>query len=332
MDQQQSKRPQRLAATRPKTYVPFQPARKAQPATARNSPPNLNARSASRASLASPVNSATTPPDNSDTLPVVEAEGDDVINMAPATTSYESRSPSQSSCQAVAEPVVEREGISSNMEEYFQKATERFERMISSAVENFLDKLHQLELNLGASLEFERKRVDDLVENQKGMKSKLEAMEKEIAELQLEVQRNKAANNKSERFSRRNNIRLVGIPEAPQGEREDPVTIVEEILHSKFKVKTKVERAHRDGKKVEGRPRHILVKLLSYREKVDIMRRARETLKDERYFITDDLTPTDLEEKKKWTKQVQDLYNKGTKLKFYSGKWRQAGGIPFNFE
>ncbi|XP_071487572.1 uncharacterized protein [Diadema antillarum] len=330
MDQQQSKRPQRLAAARPKTYVPFHPARKAQPAAARNSPPNLNARSASRASPASPVNSATMPPDNSDTVPVVETEGDDVINMAPETTSYESQSPSQPAYQAAAEPLVEREGILSNMEEYFQKATERFERMISNAVEIFLDKLHQLEQNLGASLEFERKRVDDLVENQKGMKNKLEAMEKQIAELQVEVQRNKAANNKNERFFRRN-IRLVGIPEAPKGEREDLVTIVEEILHSKFKVKTKVERAYRDGKKVEGRPRHILLKLLLYREKVEIMRRARETLKDERYYITDELSPTDLEGKKV-DQAGSGSVQQGTKLKFYSGKWRQAGGILFNFE
>ena len=157
-------------------------------------------------------------------------------------------------------------------------------------------------------------------------------MEKEIVELQLEVQRNKVANNKSERFSRRNNVRLVGVPEAPQGVREDPVTIVEEILHTKFNVNTKVERAHRDGRKVDGRPRHILLKFLSYREKVDVMRRARETLRDENYFFTDDLTPTDLEEKKKWSKRVQEMYNKGTKLRFFSGKWRQAGGIPFNFE
>ena len=73
------------------------------------------------------------------------------------------------------------------------------------------------------------------------------------------------------------------------------------------------------------------MKFLSYREKVDIMRRARDTLKDENFFITDDLTPADLEEKKKWNRQVHELYSKGTNLRFYSGKWRQAGGVPFKF-
>ena len=250
--------------------------------------------------------------------------------MEPSQSQAAAESPQS---HVATEPVMVKEVmIPLNMEEYFQKATQRFEKMISSAVESFVDKLHQLEQNLGSSLEFERKRVDDLVESQNGMKIKLQTMEKEIAELQLEVQKNKMASNKSERFSRRNNIRMVGVPEPPQGTREDPVAIVEEILHTKFNLNTKVERAHRDGRKVDGRPRHILLKFLSYREKVDVMRRAREALKDENYFITDDLTPADLEEKKKWSKQVQEMYKKGTKLRFFSGKWRQAGGTPFNFE
>ena len=330
MDPSQQKRPQRLAATKPKTYVPYHSSRKAQSVVARNSPPNLNARSASPASPTSPARPALPPPNNGD-VESEETEVDDVINMAPGAISDEcEQPPTEDPPNATAVPV-EKEGIPSSLDQYFKDATEKFQQMIRSAVDNFMDRLHQLEVTMDASLEFERKRVDDLMENQDRMKSKMESMQKEIAELQLEVQRNKAASNKSERFSRRNNVRLVGIPEAPQGQREDPVSMVEEILQSKFKVKTKVERAHRDGKKVDGRPRHILLKFLSYREKVDIMRRARDTLKDENFFITDDLTPADLEEKKKWNRQVQELYSRGTKLRFYSGKWRQAGGVPFKF-
>ena len=333
MDQLQSKRPQRQVAAKPKTYVPFQ-SRKVQSTVTRNSPPNSKVRSASPASPASPASTAAAvPPSNVSDVETEESEADDVINMAPGANSDICQAPPTEHPPEAA--AVEKEGnpiTPSTLDEYFMNATKSFERMIRDAVDSFMDKLHQLEVNVEASLDFERKRVDDLIENQDGMKKKMKTMEKEIAELRLEVEKNKVASNKSERFSRRNNVRLVGVPEAPQGVREDPVTMVEEILHSKFKIATKVERAHRDGKKVDGRPRHILLKFLSYREKVDIMRRARETLKDETYFITDDLTPTDLEEKRKWIKQVQELYNKGTKLRFYSGKWRQAGGIPFNFE
>ena len=92
----------------------------------------------------------------------------------------------------------------------------------------------------------------------------------------------------------------------------------------------KVERAHRDGKKVE-KPRHILVKLLSYREKAEIMKKAREVLKNEKCYIVDDLTRADLAEKKKYKKEVQDLFAKGTKLRFYAGAWRGNGGVPYFF-
>ena len=256
MDHQQAKsRPQHLVAAKPKIYTHSHATRKtpntqAQSATARNSPPNSNARSVSQLSPASPGNQAAPSPDPSDVE--LEAEGDDVIIMAaPEITADVSQSP-VSSHAATSETEIVKYRISSNMEEYFQKTTERFERMISGAVDSFLGKLHQLEQNLGASLEFEHKRVNELVENQNGMKNQIKSMEKEIAELRQEVERNKMATNKSERFSRRNNVRVVGVPEAPQGTREDPVAIVEEIFHSKFKVKTKVERAHRDGKKVDG--------------------------------------------------------------------------------
>ena len=204
--------------------------------------------------------------------------------------------------------------------------------MIRNAVDQFLEKLTTLESSVDASIQFERKRVDAIEENQKMMESKMKMMEKEVEELRSEVMKNKIAANKSERISRRNNVRIVGIPEPPQGQREDCADVVESLLRSKFEMDTKVERAHRDGRKVEGRPRHILVKFLSYREKVDVMRRARDALKDERCFIVDDLTQSDLEEKQKWRDQVQEIYKKGTKLRFYAGKWRQNGGVPFNFE
>ena len=177
-----------------------------------------------------------------------------------------------------------------NLEEFFASSTKRFERMINSAVERFIAKLNELEGNISASLDFERERIDKLQEKQAKMEKKMEEMEKEMNELKAQAAKNAIATNKSERFSRRNNIRLVGVKEVPQGQREECVDIVEEILREKFDMHCKVERAHRDGRRVEGRPRHILFKFLSYRQKVDVMKRAREALKNDSYFFVDDLT------------------------------------------
>ena len=218
-----------------------------------------------------------------------------------------------------------------NLEHLFRDLTTKFENTIKEAVESVISKLKEVETNLGASLEFEHQRVNNLQKNQDEMEKKVSEMEKEISSLKSQMEKFESAANKNERFSRRNNIRLVGIPELPEGQREDCVQIAEDTLRVHFNIERKVERAHRDGRKVEGRQRHILIKLLSYRDKIEIMKKNREVLKNKSFFIVDDLTPVDLREKQKWSKQVQDLYKAGTKLRFYAGKWRQAGGTEYIF-
>ena len=341
MDHQQTKRPQRSAATRPKTYVHSHATRKASHNTLVRSPPNSNIQQPASPAQRTAAGPPMTPPQSTD-QPASSAAGPpapppDAIDRETSEAELELFAIDESDMAAEpTEPATlpnqQVNPMPPNLEAYFKSATASFEKMIKSAVDSFIAKLGQMEESLGASIEFERKRIDDLKEKQGKFEERMEKMEKELQELRLEVSRNTVANNQSERLSRRNNIRFIGIEEATPGERENCAEIVEEILRSKFAAPTKVERAHRDGKKVDGRPRHILVKFLSYRDKVDIMRRARDTLKTERYFIVDDLTQTDLKEKKKWNKQVQDLYKDGTKLRFYAGKWRQTGGIPFNFE
>lgn len=217
--------------------------------------------------------------------------------------------------------------------EYFEKATQNFEAMIRSTMDTFLSKLHDVEANMAASIEFERERINDLEDKQDRMEKKIHDMENEITHLKSEVEIHTIAANKNERFSRRNNVRLIGIPEPQEGQREDCIQITEDILKTKFGIQSKVERAHRDGRKNDqGKSRHILIKFLSYRDKIEVMRNTRNILTGERYFITDDLTPLDLKEKQKWVKQVQELYQSGVKLRFYAGKWRQLGGTLYKFD
>ena len=319
MDPQQQKRPKRLAATKPKSYVPFQANRKS-PTLNTRSPPNLNARPTTpRSPIVQPPATIARQDES-----VLHVEAEIHSNMAAGPIDSEPSLNELDNAIQASTPL--------NLEAVFKSLTEKFERTVQDAVSSFIARLNELEENLGASLDFERERIDTLQENQTHLEKKMEKMEKELNEMKVEIIKNSAATNKSERFSRRNNIRLVGIKEAAPDQREDCVEIAEEMLRTKFEVTTKVERAHRDGKKMDGRPRHILIKFLSYREKVDIMRRARAVLKDEAYFVVDDLTQADLQEKQRWIKQVQQLYQNGTKLRFYAGKWRQAGGVPYKFE
>ncbi|XP_041467458.1 uncharacterized protein LOC121417788 [Lytechinus variegatus] len=119
----------------------------------------------------------------------------------------------------------------------------------------------------------------------------------------------------------------------PETADEDCIGIVQNIISEKFGINPRIERAHRDGKPSTdpNHPRHILFKLLSFRDKVAIMKSARSTLANESYFVVDDLTKEDLAEKRRYSQEVKRLYQQGTKLKFTAGKWRHRNGTTFDF-
>ena len=78
-----------------------------------------------------------------------------------------------------------------------------------------------------------------------------------------------------------------------------------------------LERVHREGKIRHGarnlrpnRPRHMLIKLLRYQDKVEIMKNRKKCLKDDNYYIVDDLTRKDLEEKQKKVQQSKGVPSK----------------------
>eukprot|EP00057_Strongylocentrotus_purpuratus_P014360 XP_011668834.1 PREDICTED: uncharacterized protein LOC105440425 [Strongylocentrotus purpuratus] len=200
--------------------------------------------------------------------------------------------------------------------------------MIQKAVASLVENIKRVEMQLGSDIEFESKRVTEIEGKYSRLEKRMQKMESELNVLRSEVAYQHVDINKSERLSRRNNVRIVGIPESPT---ENCVTVVEEILKEKFGMAVKVERAHRDGKSVQDRSRHIMFKTLSYRDKIDVMRNQRLKLAKESYYMTDDLTREDLTEKRKWSKAAQDLYKNNVKLRFFAGKWRSTGGAPYDF-
>ena len=97
--------------------------------------------------------------------------------------------------------------------------------------------------------------------------------------------------NKQERFMRRNNIRIVGVKTSAE---EDCLAAAKEIFAEVGLPEYKLERAHRSGKLVPGRERHILAKVAFFQDKVFIMKHARGALAEKSHFIIDYLTPVDL--------------------------------------
>ena len=177
-----------------------------------------------------------------------------------------------------------------------------------------------MEENFNTALEFESKRVNDLELKVKELERLVFLMEK--AEKQLKDHSEKL--NKLERFSRRNNVQIIGLP---QEQNEDCLALVNRMLEDKFDMHNiKLERAHRDGPKTPGRPQHLLVKFNGFQDKVKVLRMQRQVLANVPFFCVEDLTHQDLHEKRRWSSEVGKAYKEGKKYRFVAGKWRNISG------
>lgn len=199
-------------------------------------------------------------------------------------------------------------------------------------VEKELNRVHKqlqtLEENFNEVIEVLSKRVEDVEHKQKRHSDKITELEKKLEKLEKLNSEQDQKLNIQERFSRRSNIRIVGYP-ASEGENCEE--IVKAVMEQVGVTNVKIERAHRDGRPTNDRPRHILAKLSFYADKVVAMKNQRRALANQEYFITDDLTKTDLQEKRKWSAQVSQLYTQGVKLRFSAGRWRDGTGKPYSF-
>nr|XP_047135726.1 autophagy-related protein 11-like [Hydra vulgaris] len=87
---------------------------------------------------------------------------------------------------------------------------------------------------------------------------------------------------------RRNNLRLEGITESESESWNESEEKVLSIFENKLNVSDVViERAHRTGKTGQSKPRSIVIKLLNYKDKVNILKNSKK-LKGTGIFINED--------------------------------------------
>ena len=131
----------------------------------------------------------------------------------------------------------------------------------------------------------------------------IKPLNKEIVSLQSEVKMLKsklseasAKANDNEQYSRRNNIRIFGLPET---EGEDCYDLVLKLCQNDLEInvaRDELDRAHRVGKPKDSRdgqtlppPHAMIVKLAGYSAKMKFFR-ARRKLGPKKIFINEDLT------------------------------------------
>ena len=117
----------------------------------------------------------------------------------------------------------------------------------------------------------------------KAKNDRIEGLEKRIQELETET-------DNLQQYSRRNSVRIAGIPEV---EGEDPVARSLSVINETLQVDppiqiTDVDRIHRVGPKTAA-SRPMLIKFSTYLAKKRVMEK-RSSLRGTRYFLNEDLT------------------------------------------
>ena len=148
---------------------------------------------------------------------------------------------------------------------------------VNSRIDGVIKDLAELK----SSLQFTQKDVEDL----KPVTEQMTKIGKELGEVQAHVDFHCDKMEYLENQSRRNNIRIDGIPEEPDETWEDTESKAKVALESKLNLpfKVEIERAHRTGKvnrrsddnASSTRPRTVNCRLVSWKQKDPILKAAR---------------------------------------------------------
>lgn len=163
-----------------------------------------------------------------------------------------------------------------------EMSVDDLQMIISQAINSALKPLNDSMANL-------QKEVSSLKETVKNLSDELAKKDEKIEMLEAVVA---DGLDEREQYSRRNNLRIFGIPEA---ENEDTDKLVIDVA-GKMGVSLEpyhIDRSHRVGKTSEN-PRPIIVKFVSYAER-RVVFTSKKKLKGSRITVREDLTKTRLD-------------------------------------
>ena len=124
-----------------------------------------------------------------------------------------------------------------------------------------------------------------------GIQTKVSTLEKENQNLRERVEKLEAKADAAEQYSRRNCLRIAGVPENEAADTDSFVLDLSRAIGAEIAL-TDIERSHRVGRPSTGRTRDIIVKFASYRTRRKVYG-ARIATKDSGYagiYINEDLT------------------------------------------
>ncbi len=218
--------------------------------------------------------------------------------------------------------------ILQNMKALFVKAERICDNQdcVSRKLDSLEKKMNNFDVKLteqGKSIEFAHAEIKDLRNECKqmatmsnGLKSTTEKQSQNMCLVQDRV-------NNLERKQKERNIRIVGIEEKKD---ENVQKTVCDLLSHHFKLDdVEIEDAYRFGTKGVTRngkqlPRHIVVTMKRAEDRLSIMRSKGTVLKDEDFFITDDLIDADRRRRDELKPVMEKARKDGKKVVFKHGK------------
>lgn len=183
---------------------------------------------------------------------------------------------------------------------FFKDLIEQQERNYKSFIQMFMDSTNIRIDNimkdvqdLKNSLQYSQAELEDFNRKLNGNMDKLVSLSHEFAIFQTSIDKFSTKSEYLENQSRRNNILIDGIPDEKNESWQDTESKAKKLLAEKLELNPstiEVERAHRNGKYEDGgRPRSIIMKLLRFKDKEEILKRAK-SLKGTKIFINEDFS------------------------------------------
>ena len=159
----------------------------------------------------------------------------------------------------------QREDFSSVLRGFMKSVDDRYDALKTTLIE------------IKTSLEYSQKEVEALNSSYSMLNQSSTAFDTALKTAEARIVELTDKTDYLENQSRRNNILFDGIEESPDETWSDTESKVQNLLKSKFGFKTKplIERAHRVGRPSQARPRPIVVKFNTFKDREAVLTNRR---------------------------------------------------------
>lgn len=145
----------------------------------------------------------------------------------------------------------------------------------------------------------------------------MQELESTVAKLHCVVNELDRKNDDLENRARRNNLVIHGFPESPDENPEELTVLVAKMITDKLEVQCdNIERCHRVGSHNEGKIRPIILKILDFRTKANILKNAYK-LKGSNTYINEDFSARVRKLRKLLWQHSADVRKNGRKIRLH---------------